>query len=326
VIAQSTCCLVCGERDALGAGICANCATAGDTLVMVRRQSSAADRRDVGARLAVLLGERLELPDGRAAAAGDRALVRASAVVGARIAGALEEHGIPARTVPRVRAWSVMPAHFFVMLAAIVGAGGAAGVIVVPAYLWMSPLLAALLLLIAQRSAGRPLFEPVASALEPGAEAALLDALASLRHGRARELLGDIARIARPLALTIRSEGDPAELGACLADLVRAAAATALEVDRLEETIAVLEDGGAAGAATTDVQDFAPIIERCRAAAGIGTRQLVEAVTAVGQIGGMSGLDTRAGSRLAELTRELQAAARTREDTIRELDRLLSRS
>jgi len=322
-------CPICGGPDGLSAGVCPACGVAagGRSLVFVRRPGSRADRSTVAARLADVIGERLDTPDGRAAASGELALYRVPPSLAVRIVSGLEERGVPARAVPPERAWSAMPGHFFLMLAAIVGVGGLAGLTAAPVYLWLSPLLAATLVLIAHRSMGRALVTSSSdAAFARDVEATLVDALATLRNGRVRALLGDVARIARPLALSVRRDGDPGGLAACVSDFVGAAAATALEVDRLEETVAVLEDGN--GVAQDDLagKDVQSIVRRCRDAAETGTKQMVDAVTTLSQIGGVTGLDTQAGVRLAEITRDLVAAAGARERAIRDVAQLLDRS
>ncbi len=322
-------CPICGGPDALGAGVCPGCGGApdGGSLVFVRRQQSGRDREAVGVRLGDLLGDRLDTPDGRAAILGDLALYRVPPSLAVRIVSGLEERGVPARAVPPERAWSVMPAHFFAMLVAILLAGGAAGLTAAPAYLWLSPMLAGVLLLIAHRSMNRTLVSATGNAtLGADAESALVDALAALPDGRVRALLGDVGRIARPLALAVRRDGDPGGLATCISDFVMAAAATALEVDRLQETVNVLEHDQGISAHGHTTEEMQAIAGRCRDAADIGTGQLVDAVKTLSQIGDAAGLDARAGVRLAEVTRDLVAAAGIRERAIQDVAQLLDRS
>jgi hypothetical protein len=113
-------------------------------------------------------------------------------------------------------------------------------------------------------------------------------------------------------------------LSPSLADLLRAACATALEVDRLETTIAAVNDTLIAGAsdASGALQAAA---ERCHEAADAGKRRLIDAVAAVADIGGRTARDTATGSKLEKLTRELTAETRRHEDALRELDRLLAK-
>ncbi len=320
-------CPLCGEADALRAGVCAACGgdPGGRSLVFVRPVRTRSERAAIADRLNDLVGDRMETPDGRAAASGALALYRVPPSLAVRIVSGLEERGIPARAVPPERAWSAMPAHFFVMLGAIVLAGGMAGLVAAPTYLWLSPLLAGTLLLIAQRAMRDRVLVPPANdvALPASTESTLVDALAALPDARARGLLGDVGRIARPLARSVQRDGDPGGLRDCISDLVVAAAATALEVARLEETVAVLEDHDGADADPPAAARTAAIVERCREAAATGTRQLVDAVAMLGQVGESAGIDARVGVRLAALTRDFVAAASQRERAIRDVTRLL---
>jgi hypothetical protein len=170
----------------------------------------------------------------------------------------------------------------------------------------------------------RPALPLAAADLLPAdVEALLRDALARVA-GRPRELLSDLARMARPLMASLRREGDPAALGDSLAELLRAACATAREVHRLESTASTVTTTLDAGAGSMDDR-LRLAAGRCRTGAETGTRRLIEAVAAVGDAGSRAAPDTASGSRLAQLTRQLTDDVRHHEDTLRELDSLLAR-
>lgn len=318
-------CALCGRPDAFGLGVCADCggtAAADDVLIFVRRAQLRQDAKATRQRLLPVLGGRAETADGRSAAHGSRAIIRVPAVAADRVVNAFEQRGVPARAIPARRAWTAMPLHFFVMLASIAFAGGMAG-LTSPAFAWMSPLFATILLVLAQRSMARPLVAfNVADRLPDDVETGLAEAFART-SGPVRDRLADLARMVRPLVATLERERDPAGLVPSLADLVRAACATAHEVERLQTTIAAVNDTLLAGGQGARGELLAAA-GRCREAADAGTRRLIDAVAAVADIGGRTALDTSTGSRLDKLTRALTDEARRHENALRELDRLLS--
>jgi hypothetical protein len=320
-------CAICGGPDVFGLGLCADCSVSdprADSLVFVRRSARGEDRVTTRERLAELLGGLLDTADGRAAARGERALLRVPADLANHAVHALEQRGVPARTLTRPRAWTAMPSHFILMVSAVTFTGMMAGT-QNPALLWISPLFATLLLAVAQRSAAKPLLRPPTESLLPAdTESAIRHAFANA-EGRPRELLGDLVRMARPLVASLRREGDPAAIAHSLADLITAAAATALEVSRLETTQTTVDDVLASGDAHDVSPDLVAAAQRCGEVATTGTRRLVEAVRAVAEIGGRTAVDAATGSRLSQLTRDLTLDARSREAALRDLDALLAR-
>jgi len=320
-------CAICGGTDVFGLGLCAECSVSdprADSLVFVRRSARGADRMAAGERLAQMLGELADTADGRAALRGERALLRMPADLANHAVHALEQQGVPARKLGRPRAWLAMPSHFMVMVSAVAFMGMMAGTLN-PPLLWLSPLLATVLLFVAQRSASKPLLRPPAEASLPAAtESAIREAFART-SGRPRELLGDLVRMARPLVASLKREGDPAAVAASLAELLAAAAATALEVSRLETTQTTAGNVLASGDAREVSPDLIAAAERCAQAAATGTRRMVEAVRAVADIGGRTALDAATGTRLSQLTRELTVDARSREAALRDVDALLAR-
>jgi hypothetical protein len=293
-------------------------------LIFVRRGAARSERHTTERRLAELLGVRVDTPDGRLAARGGRALIRVPAAVSASVCETLEQHGVPARSVGAARAVLGMPSHFFVMVAAMATTGTLAGIASGSAGLAVvSPLLATAMVVVAHRSMLQPwLRAPEGETLPGTAETAAVAAFARLGAGRSRELLADLVGMARPLISRLRSDGDPGDLESTIGELIVAACDTALEVDRLENSAAVVRDE------MTGDDDVAlrSVAERCENAAGTGTRRLVEAVAAVADAGGRTALiDGSATQRLTGLLRDLRDEADVREQALRELDRVLQR-
>lgn len=320
-------CGACGRPDALGLGLCAECGgggDAGDTLIFVRRAPSRSDRMAAERRLAELLGVRVDTFDGRLAARGERALVRVPASVSEAVCESLESNGVPAHSIGAAKAVLAMPSHFFVMVMAMALAGTLAGIATGSSTLAaLGPLFATVLLAVAHRSLQQPwLRAPAGESLPGTAEAAVLAAFARLGAGRARELLADLVSMARPLIARLKRDGDPAGLTSTIADLVSAASETALEVDRLTTSAAVVRDemdGADDGALQSAVHT-------CEDAARTGTRRLVDAVAAVADAGGRTAmLDGSASRRMEELLKDLRDEAGQMETARREIDRLLNR-
>ncbi len=129
---------------------------------------------------------------------------------------------------------------------------------------------------------------------------------------------------ARPLAATLDSEGDPGALRPSLTELLGAASATALEVDRLEATALVVGSELEKRPDGSEAPRMREAVTRCSTAAGTGIQRLLEAVAAVAGIAGRAAaLDSGASSRLAALTRDLQQDAEQREAALREVNQLL---
>lgn len=322
-------CSACGRPDAIGLGLCAECGASGDsgdTLVFVRRSTQRGDRRATHQNLSELLGGRARTREGRLVARGGMPLIRVPAAISSRVIESLERRGVPARSVEASRAVLAMPSHFFLMVGAVATLGTMAGVASGSTSLAIiSPLLASGLVLIAHRSMQKPwLRTPAGAGLPESAENALVGAFARLGASRSRELLADLAGLARPLVARLRKDGDPGALEDTIADLVAAACDTAMEVDRLEASAAVVRDElGSTG----DDGTLRGVADRCDDAARVGIGRLVEAVVTIADAGSRTALlDGSASERLADLLRDLRDGAAHREQALAEVARLLDQT
>jgi hypothetical protein len=322
--AALTGCALCGEADPLGAGLCPAClgTGAGRRTLLFLRDGTQGDALDP------VLGPVPNRAEIRAALRAGRPLLAVPAAIAARVLGALEAHGVPARGVPSDRAWRALPAPFGIMLLAVGGAGAVAGLVAVPALLWATPVFALLLLLFALRSLGRPALSPADDALPGALRADVAVTLVGIEPGPVRSRLVDLLRIAGPLAAGIAAQGDPARLRESIHDLIRAACDTARETDRLTGTADVIRSSlvwTTEVAGEEQAGSARSALRRASELAANGLARMADAVSALGRIDADAAtLDGPVGAELAELTRGLEAAARVHVETFRALNELVA--
>jgi hypothetical protein len=312
-------CAACGSADPLGLDICPFCAAVArggrDALIVLRR-ARGRDRADAVAHLAAVFGPAAATPAGRAAVRGGRALMRVPRGAAAPFLAALESRGIAARAIAADRALALAPAHFWLLVAAILVVGILAAADGLRFYAWSSPLLALTLLLAGHSSAARPALTPRqrtgrSSGLRPA-----IDTLAALPPGRAHDLLADLLALARPLLSGGAPTPDTAPIAA---ELLGAAAATAAEVDRLDRIRAALERHDDTGLSTIDV---AAAITTCDRAGRTGVARLEAAVAALAAIG-TAATGPGVGEDLSRLTSALERDATAQAAAAREIAELL---
>jgi hypothetical protein len=229
----------------------------------------------------------------------------------------MDARGLAPRTIPVGRALTLMPFHFFVLIAAVTVLGAMTGALVAPMFRWMTPAFAIALIFSAHTGSASPLF--AARKLRGGAARtrAAIGALTKLAPGRARTMLSDLLALAQPLLET----DAPGELQRLTGDLLAAASATALEVDRLERIRATLNRHEADGARAFDVHTAAVTCDRTTRT---GIERLEAAIAVLGQLSGNTRDHAHAsGERVAELTRALETEARSQGDAAREVEQLL---
>lgn len=307
-------CPLCGAPSA-GLGTCLSCGDApaarADTLVLARLPEGG------GA-----------LPPVLAAAAargvrGEVALARLPAGAAASVAARLAVDGVWARTLPAAQAWKAIPHSFALLVAAGLGVGTLAGAVALPVLLWTSPAMAALLLLAAREQASKPLVAPGKrrSTLPPAAERALSSALAALPDGGARRLLADVARVATRLHASLPPGVGPTGVRARVAEVLVAASAAALDLDRLDHTLDELQGPlfrPAPGAAWLDA------VARCERLRDARAQRLLDALAVLAHLAAES-VDGAPPplEALAGLTRELGEDAAAMAEARREVEALL---
>jgi hypothetical protein len=313
-VSGSGACAVCGKPEPFGTNLCPQCGASSnprDALVFLTDTPDGGGPDETESRLVTLTGDAVV---GRAAR-GRQPLLRLPASLTPRVVEQLESKGVGARIVPVARAWTMMPAHFFLMLVAILATGTLAGLGPVPLMLWMSPLLASLLLLVAQHTMVRPALGNARHAPRlPGAAAlAVQRAFAEMSDDVPRERLAEVVRVAQPVFVSA-----PRELGSLLSELVVAASATAIETERQTAMLAVLDDHA-------DTPDLRVAAERCERSRHTGLDLLERAAAALASLGATHP-PREPGARhrpLAELVQELEREAEAQAEAARDLETLL---
>ena len=310
---ESPPCAVCRRPAPLGLVVCPECGgTAGSisTALLFVDPHDAPDGRDLRDHLADIAGAGVSQDMLRAAARGERALVRLPAASAESVNAWLAEQGIPTRAVVAGRAWAALPVAFLATLMAVLLAGTLAGAIYSAWMFLATPLFLYLLVRSASRGVATPILgdQPVVAMPALAGYDALLLATLELRPGAARTLAASLARAARSVA------GPDAEFPVATAlsielDAVLAAAASAArDVALLDETIESFagRDNGEA------LEGWRAGRDQVLAARARLESYLLEATGLVGRVQGLSAdaFDS-AGERLRELTRDLREAIAT---------------
>jgi predicted Ser/Thr protein kinase len=313
-------CLLCDGPDPFALGICPACGGAGhgeEALVFLRRG------RESTPELELRLLDALPTVGARAriAVRGEQPLFRARGDGAARLVEQLGRHGLPAEAVPRNRILTALPAGFYVMLAAVVLAGAAAGLGAAPSLRWITPAFAGLLLLSARRSVTTPLVagRPSADGLPAAVERELVATLASLPAGTSRSLLADIGRMGHALHGRLRRAGDGA--AEVLAELLGASCVAASDVAQLDDSLGRFEQQQLRLAARP--AGWLDALARCERARDALVQRLLEAMTVLGHLQGQAADLEAARSGLADSTAELRLEAKAREAAVAEIEALL---
>ena len=320
-------CLICDDSDPFDQGLCPACGGAvpqgSDSLLFLRTTGSWLEKQEREERLAAVIGERAETGEGREVATGARALVRVPIAAGARVAALLEERGLSARAVPVERALLALPLQFLAMVAGVLVVGSYAGYVAMPVLGATSPVFALALVVYGHFDAQKPLLDGsgATSGLPRDGESVLVAAFAELQTGTAREQLVDITRVARTVFTTI--EPDHHDLRASAGELVTAACATALDVSRLDVTLALIsEDGSGRSEGATSLTGLRG---RCATMREQRVDQLAQALRVLGMItSGAVDSQGGAGAQLGSVTHELMSEASAHLYAQREISELLS--
>ncbi|MGH7499087.1 MAG: protein kinase domain-containing protein [Gemmatimonadales bacterium] len=320
-------CMLCGGPDPLALGICPACGggapESADTLVIMERERDPAARRAAALRLAVVMPD-LSDTDRAAAALGRRPLFRVPSVSAPRLVDELRHRELSSRALPAGRALDLVPASYWALVAVVIAAGGAAGMIAAPPLLATTPLVGVLLVLGARRSARTPLVLPPARlhALAPAVERAVVQTLAELSPGTARNLLADLVRMCSALSARLERTGDDRGLGPTLAELLQAGCSAATDLAQLDENLGRFERQQDQLASLPEGWlDTLGRSERTRDAL---VQRLLEAMTVVGRLQGQqAALAGESDETLAELIQELRRESDAQGAAAREMKELL---
>ena len=319
-------CVLCAGPDPLGLGLCPACGgstEAADTLVFLRREPRASDRRAAALRLAGVLPE-MGRAAVHAAAVGERPVFRVPRTGAQRLVQELERRELAVRTVPASRAWGAVPAKAWVTAGAAITAGAMAGVAAMPFLLWTSPVVGTLVLMGARRDARTPLVSPPAreATLPAALERMVVETLVGLPAGTARSLLADIVRTCGALFATLARDGDHRGIGPSLEELVTAACRAARDLADLDDNLARFErQRERLAAASPERLDALARSERTRDAL---VQRLLEAMTAVARLRTQQAeLAQESDPTLGDLASELRREAEAQAAASRELEALL---
>jgi hypothetical protein len=320
------CCALCGGPDPFAAGLCPGCGGGndgrGETLVVLQRPVGSTAVAEARSRLAALLpGAGAEAAS---ATVGERALFRASTEAAHRIVEQLSSHQLAARAVPASRALELLPPSFHLMLVAVIVAGAAAGMRTAPTLRWMTPIFVGLLVLSARRGAITPLVATAARAdgLAPDVERRLIDTLAGLPPGTARDLLADLTRLGHTVAAALRRAGGVDQEAAALGELLVAGADAASDLALLDESLGRFERQRDRLALRPD--GWADALARCERARDALVQRLLDAMTTLGRLQGQAAELGGKEIGLQDAVATLRAEADAQQAAAREIAALLA--
>ncbi|MDX1578771.1 MAG: hypothetical protein R3266_09805 [Gemmatimonadota bacterium] len=278
-------CEVCGSPDRLGVGSCVACARSGsDTFVFLESPGRGADREVLEAWLVGALDGAVSRSEARLAVEGSRPVIALPVIAATRAVRALGLRGVSAVAVTSERAWKRIPAPLVLLAGVAGGVGLFVGAAGIPALMALGPAFSLLLVLSAARRLRVPIWEPETASilgLPSEAEAEVRAALQRLDPGRARKALWDMARLTSNL--TSDEPFPPAdEMLEASAELLRLSSRAAIDLDRLDRHLAVLEGDPATPAPAPAAKEA---LARAREAREAIATRLDEAVATLGRAG-----------------------------------------
>jgi Protein kinase domain len=319
-------CPLCGGPDPFATGLCPGCGGGndghGDTLVVLQRLVGSGAAAEARNRLASLLPG--AGADPASVTLGERPLFRTSADSARRIVEQLFSHQLAARAVPVSRALELLPVSFYLMLVAVIVAGAAAGMRAAPALRWVTPVFAGLLVLSARRGAVTPFVAAAARAdgLPPDVEPRLIDTLAGLPPGTARDLLADLTRLGHTVSAALRRAGGLDQEAAALGELLLAGADAASDLALLDESLGRFERQRDRLALRPD--GWADALARCERARDALVQRLLDALTVLGRLQGQAAELGGKELALQDAVATLRAEAEAQQAAAREIAALLA--
>ncbi len=322
-------CVICGAPEPLGLAVCPRCGGVpkgvADTLIFAKRPMFAGDRETVADHLMGLLGSRAPRAELLDVASGQRALVRVPAASAEGVVEQLGRKAIPARAARIGRAWAPLPLRFYGMLAAIVTLGGAAGLSALPPLFVLSPLMATLLLLVAQKRSQTPVVElPKQTVQLPeSVEKKVIEAFAQLSPGTPRSLLADLIRLGQNLHSNMARSSSHEEELKQLEELLSYSCDAAIDLSDLDEsleTLTSLRDGRA----DSPSDEWLNGMSRSERTRDRLVQRFLEVISLLSRARSHSsaflGED---GERLGELAREIESHCEAHAEAAQEIEQLL---
>jgi hypothetical protein len=320
-------CLICGGSEPLGLHLCPRCGgtscNAADTLVFIRHPMPSEKQSSVTNYLRTLLAGRVENAAVEAVAAGHRALVRVPSDGADTVVRNLALRKVPALAVHASRAWAPIPWRFYGMLGLIISVGGAAGIAALPIMLWMSPLVAGLLVLGAQIRLQRPVVAPQrhVSKLPRRLEERIIETFAQLPAGNARSLLADIVRMGQGLHTTLSASDSQQSTVEQVEALIVHSCDAAVDLSGLDENLSRLERHR--DRIPQPSADWLETISRCERTRDGLVQRLLEVMRVISRFRGQTVESATACDELAELVRDVEAHVDAHLFAAKEIEQLL---
>ena len=205
-------CFVCGADDPLGAGLCPDCVAAHPeetALLLIERTRTFGEREQQRTTLRAMLEAHPGHGGLEGVLRGERPLARVPRVAALRIRARLARHDLATRVV--TDRWVALPGSAYGVAVLVTATGVAAGLLAAPVLLWVSPMLAALLILEGQRRGQDPVLRGGGRPSLFGTRVArkLAVTVARLPEGTSLGLLADLVRLAQPLGRQHQRDGAP---------------------------------------------------------------------------------------------------------------------
>lgn len=237
-------CVLCGDADPIGTGLCAACLGSGrpesgsDRLLFVERVRSHSQRLEIEDWLEDVAGDETSVADIAATRRGELPLARVPAPAGPRVARHLRQIGIPVQITHPANLVGRLSVRLQVVLSTSLVLGLAAGM-TAPPMLILTPAFAGTVLFAALRRQSRLFLAGVhSSPLDPATETRVRSTLSGMTDGAARDLLADFVRLARLLPVDDEEGGvDPKEMDV----LLSSAEQLAKDLESLDAGLAVME-------------------------------------------------------------------------------------
>ncbi|MDX1392913.1 MAG: hypothetical protein R3195_00925 [Gemmatimonadota bacterium] len=312
-------CGVCGTPDALGLGTCIACGRGeGHRLLFLERPGRRADRRALQGWLLDGLGATVETDAAAEAAEGLRPIASLSGAAAARAVASLSAIGLSAADVPLARRWRRLPVGLLALMAGILAAGLFAASTTSVGFLLLSVAFVGLTMSAALKRLGQPIWVPPETTvfgLSRSTELVVRAALDGLGGSRAREALTDLATLAAGL-VDVPDGEIPADVETAVHELLVLASDAALDLDRLDGGLAVLERQGGEGPIDVSI---AEAVAKAVEARVLLVRKFDEALASLGRL---QAATANAPRRLVEVAEQLSADAADRQAAWRTVERL----
>jgi serine/threonine protein kinase len=300
-------CLLCRNTDPFGLWICPSCggfiSEESQSFILVDRPES---RKEKKMQLEAMR-QFLNIRTGRGlneAAVGLKPLIKVSQSLNRRILERLRSHGIPARSVPTGRFWSLLPRDYWLLVFGTIVAGMAVGYLTRPHLLWLTPIISGILILGGWFFVTRTYLVTGKAKMffPPQIHNTMIRTMSTLQSSSASSLLADLVAFSQHLY----TQASSAELKGSVADLMDSFSDAALQLDHIEDALNRLESQRRK---FTDVpENWAESMAQMERSRDYLVQKFLEAISLVGSnqphaVLGSTGI----GEQLSRITSDLHA-------------------